>query len=385
MLILCGGMSSSIHASLGSRPKDYTVEKREFFERLAGKRVPELDAMSLIELTTKLRKVKDDQEKRLLIAALGTRKPSTEKEVKVLFDVMNRMVIPAFDSDEDNGGRAARASAETILRCTDLRLAPAVIKHINHGNNMARMTAIRWVTWNNVRDAVPELIDSVKDGSAREEKLNPGRFEVRDAAVEALGKFGDERAIPALMRALKWTPSASIALSQFGMKVAPDLVKLYKSISYSPVSNYQSNVAYTFKFMRDKTAIPLMWKLLNGDDTAFKEDTAAMLENTCDATTTPTLSEVDERIVTLYLKNRWFSDLVVNIAVRTNRIDLLVKVIGENNTRSDIRREASKGLIKLKAVSAVPELEKLYKESPPYSSKRVELSNALKGITGKDY
>lgn len=80
VLILCGGMCSSVHALLDSRPtQDYTAEKREFFEMIAGKRVVELDAMPLIELAKTLRKAKENEEKRLLVAALGTRKPSTEK------------------------------------------------------------------------------------------------------------------------------------------------------------------------------------------------------------------------------------------------------------------------------------------------------------------
>lgn len=306
--------------------------------------------------------------------------------MKVLFDVVDSMVIVFIETDEDNGGRAARASADAILRATDIRLAHEVIKHINHGNNLARMTAIRWVAWNNVKDAVPELIDFVKDGSAMEEKLNPGRFEVRRDAVDALGKLGDESVIPVLMEALKWTSRSSFALSQFGMKVAPDLVKLNQSLASDSDSKYRFNVQWTFKFMRDKAAIPLMWELLKGELGGLpKEYSAAMLESTCDATTNPTLSEVDAYLISLYQKRGWFSDLVVDIAVRTSRIDLLVAVIGKNSTDSSVRTAAANGLIKLHAVSAVPELEKLYNASAPYTSKRLDLATALKGITGKEY
>jgi len=388
VLILFGGMCSSVHALLDSRPtQDYTAEKRARFERIAGNRVAEFDAMPIQTLIKKMRKVKTGDERRLLSAALDTRKPSTKKELEELFDAVNSMVLTYTEADEDSDVLfVPGAAADAILHTTDLRLAPEVIKHINHGNEFARNTAIKWVAWNNVKDAVPELIDFVKDGSAREEKLNPGRFEVRDNAVEALGKLGDERTIPALMGALKWTSSASFALSQFGMKVAPDLVKLHKSLTSDSDSQYRYHVRLTLKFMRDKAAAPLMWELLKGDlDGLPKEYPAAMLENTCDASTTPTLSEVDAYLISLYQKRGWFSDLVVDIAVRTSRIDLLVAVIGKNSTDSSVRTAAANGLIKLHAVSAVKELEKLYNASAPYTSKRLDLATALKGITGKEY
>ncbi len=79
-------------------------------------------------------------------------------------------------------------------------------------------------------------------------------------AVAALAETGDERGIPVLLSKLgKLNSQEAQYIAKYGKKVLPQLVEIIKT---SKDEQERSEAGNSINMMKDKNAIPDLWKLL---------------------------------------------------------------------------------------------------------------------------
>jgi HEAT repeat protein len=264
---LCLVLTSLVGPVVGCNRVD--PDSPEYWEKTLSRTRRPQDAVRVVEamratkhvdkdflpmLHEQLAEAKAPELKSALVRVIGALKDPSSVEP------LSRAIIPN-PRGGDHGANGAIASA--LGQIGDARAAPALVQLLAVQDNYTRVEAINAVGALRVKEAVQPLI-----ALATDEK---GDVQVTRRAIEALGRIGDARAVPALVRMLtherrnvSFYPESSFALFQLGRPAGDALLPVLEGKDAQLASwaqgrrilpaSYYSKAAQVLGDLRDRRA-----------------------------------------------------------------------------------------------------------------------------------
>jgi HEAT repeat protein len=191
----------------------------------------------------------------------------------------------------------------------------------------------------------------------------------RAAAIKALGNRGDVRAVPYLIAALDdlggIEGSFYFYTQRVGQPEFPGLRGAYlSSFAFAFPITYRNarRAAQALGQLRDPRAVPVLLKLLQDDQCAFRDVVAGALGRIGDTSALPVLREMAEERKLL----PWTRRAVRNIEARQKpEVALLADLRSED---SEVRGYAAMRLGEIGGVAAIPALRELSKDRTPFKT-----------------
>jgi HEAT repeat protein len=321
-------------------------------------------------LAESVRTAKDRTEKFKLKNNLARCVPMNKEEMEEMLKLVD---------DEDEFVREGARKASMDVK--DPSLAPVFRKRLRKGKFAEQTIAISKAAQFKDKEAVPDLIEMVKEYNSKNEEIAL----IGIYSGQALGEIGDERGIPVLLSKLgKMNAHEAQMIARYGKKVLPQLAEIIKT---SGNEEEKAEAGNAIGMIKDKEAIPDLWKILKEEKaTRLRTSAAYSLMTMLDEKTKPTYSELNK-----YLYGEAKNDKEVFglgrtslvLAMKNRDINYLLKVAEDTKNTSSNRENAIVCLGDLKAQEAVPVLLKILNEHKKNISSLA--AESLEQITGNKY
>jgi HEAT repeat protein len=327
-------------------------------------------------IVERARKSKEHWEQERLFERIKRRIPKTEKDVNSTLDMV----------EEAKDEKVQQALIESFRDVKDPRLGKVFHKHLKKGNAKVKGIAVQKIGELKYREAVPELIDIVKNHKEKKIfkrlgiKTDRDEFMLGIAAADVLADLGDERAIPVLLSKLgKMDHYEPCIIAKFGRNVFPQLLEICMNSKDEDESNA---AAGAIGLMKDKSLIPVFWKMAQENITECRLFVDPLF-NMVDDNTSPTYKEVVDFVHRNADKSEMLKSLEMQLAKKNGEIDYLINILKDTKTDEITKSTVIEYLGEMKAQSAVPMLLEMLKDNK--KAIRGTAAYSLELITGKKY